>query len=498
VRPSPGRIDAFAYAADNQAPLYRTIMRAFMESKDRLVFQLRLPDVVEAVRLSGTRENPDPEQVDAALVRLCEWGHLQTRLDVRDVRTVEDFFAQSHSFQLTTQGEAAENALAFFDLPSAHESELQFSSLSDIRRLLEELRKLASEAELDEARLHCNMLLLQARFQALSSTAQALIGRLGAEASSQAAAGQLLIECGERFIGELVLAADVIGKAVQDIEAAGFERLIDAVARRSVHDSSKMKSHWDRFRRWFISTAGRPSNAEMVRARARELITAGLNAIARANDRRVHRIDRASDFRVLARWFAQAESDAAAHRLWRSMFGLCSTRHLIVNDRTLDDHEICDVQANASWLDAPPLRISRRFRRYGNGIQTGMLSRIVDRTADKEKLAATAHEEALRILKAQSRFGTGQRIRLSELEHLETGEFDMLLDLLGEATSARVFSNESVEVLSADGSLSIRLEPTDDGREAMILTSDGVFSGPDQWIRIDPATAGRNVEMRRC
>jgi uncharacterized protein (TIGR02677 family) len=475
-------------------------MRAFVQSKDRFVFRLRLPDVVEAIRLSGISEIPDPEQTDAALTRLCEWGHLQKHLDVRDVLTVEDFFAQ-HAFRLTAQGEAAERALALFDTASdvthVRENELHATALSDIRRLLEELLLLSRQADPDETQVHCNMLLLQARFQTVTATAPALIERLESEVRSQSDDGQQLLQYGERFVAELVLTVDTIGKAVHDLEPSSFERLIRAVARRSVHDSIEIKSQWDCFRRWFISDPDRPSHAELVRERARPLITAGLNAIARANDRRIHRIDRASDFRVLARWFAQAESDADAHRLWRSAFGLCSARHLIVNDRTLDDHETRDVPANTSWLDAPPLRISKRFRHDVNSPQTGMLSRIIDRTADKEKLAAATHEEALRLLRAQNRFGTGRRIRLSELEQLETGEFDMLLDLLGEAVSARVFPNEAVETLSPDGSVSVRLEPTDDGRNATILTSDGIFSGPDQWIQIHPIST-ETVEMPQC
>ena len=500
----PGRIEAFAYVTGYQAPLYRAIMREFTQSKDRFVFELRLPDVVEAIRLSGIYEIPDPEQTDAALTRLCEWGHLQKHLDVQDVLTVEDFLAQHYAFRLTAQGEAAERALALFDTAShaAHvrENELHATALTDIRRLFEELLQLSSQADPDATQVHCSMLLLQARFQTLTANAQALIERLESEVRSQSADGQQLLQDAERFVAELVLTVETIGKAVHDLEPSSFERLIRAVARRSVHDSIKMKSHWDSFRRWFISDPDRPSHAELVRERARPLITAGLNAIARANDRRIHRIDRASDFRVLARWFARAESDADAHRLWRSTFGLCSARHLIVNDRTLDDHETRDVPADTSWLDAPPLRISKRFRHYSNSPQTGMLSRIIDRTADKEKLAAATHEEALRLLRARHlvvSFGTGRRIRLSELEQLETGEFDMLLDLLGEAVSARVFPNEAVETLSPDGSLSIRLEPTDDGRNATILTSDGAFSGPDQWIQIQPIST-ETVEIRQC
>jgi uncharacterized protein (TIGR02677 family) len=498
--PGVRRIEAFAYITGDQAPLYRAIMHAFVESKDRFVFQLRLPDVLAAITSSGRGDTLDPEQINAALTRLCEWGHLQKHTDVRDAATVEDFLTQHHAFRLTVQGEAAEKALASFDTvcdtAQGAENELHATALPDIRRLLEELLELSSRTEPDPTHVHCNILLLQTRFETVTATAQDLIGRLETGALSQTADTQRLLQFGERFVSELVLTADAAGKAIHDIGPSGFERLIQLVARRSIHDSRAMKSQWERFGRWFISEPARPSHAELLRERVRPLITAGLNAIARANDRRIHRIDRASDFRVLARWFAQAESDAHAHRLWRLAFGLGSARHLIVNDRTLDDHETHDVPANTSWLDAPPLRISKRFRHYSNSPQTGMLSRIVDRTAEKEKLAAATHEEALRLLRAQNRFGTGHRIRLSELEQLEAGEFDMFLDLLGEAVSARIAPDEVVEILSPDGSLSVRLEPTDDGRNAMIVTHDGTFSGPDQWIQIDPISA-ETVEMHQ-
>jgi len=52
-----------------------------------------------------------------------------------------------------------------------------------------------------------------------------------------------------------------------------------------------------------------------------------------------------------------------------------------------------------------------------------------------------------------------------------------------------VFSTEAVEILSGDGCLRVKLEPTDDGREAMILTTEGTFSGPDYWISIEQISA---------
>src|SRR5689334_16474282 len=141
-------------------------MRAFVESKDRFVFQLRLPDVHAAISSAGLGETPDPEKINAALARLCEWGHLQKHTDVRDAVTVEDFLTQHHAFRLTAQGEAAEKALAVIDAAcdtaQAPENEFHTAGFSDIRRLLQELLELSSHAEPDPTPVHCNILLLQA------------------------------------------------------------------------------------------------------------------------------------------------------------------------------------------------------------------------------------------------------------------------------------------------------------------------------------------------
>ena len=110
------------------------------------------------------------------------------------------------------------------------------------------------------------------------------------------------------------------------------------------------------------------------------------------------------------------------------------------------------------------------------------MSRIIDRRAEKEKLAASSRVEAEHLLNAQSRFCDNGRTRLSEIPYLQTNELDLLLDLLGEAMSARVDSAEPVEILFADGCLRIKLEPVGENRKATIRTSEGTLCGPDYWI----------------
>ena len=503
----PGRIKPFAYVTAEKAVLYRAIMRAFMESKERFVLHLRSQEILNEVGSRGIGELPGESEIESALSQLCEWGNLEAHPDTTDVTTVEDFYKQRFLFRITAQGEAAERALDLFESTSDCKGELQTGALSDIRKLLQDLYQIARDAEPDSGRIHRNLLTLRARFDDLNARAQLFMGGLHRRVDLKNSHSEQFIldrqrRIGyiERFIGELVIATDDIALTISDLEAAGIEKLLQAAAHRIVADAVEEPSEgldrarfqwhsfWERLRNWFVSRPGRPSNAEILRGRARAAIPALLRAITTVNDQKIGRIDRSNDLRVLARWFVEVHSEADAHRLWRAVFGLCPARHLIINDATLDQHESLGVPPDTSWLDAPPLRISLRLRTYGSYARTGRLSRIIDRTAEKEKLAAATHEEALRILKAQGRFATGSRMRLSELEQLDSDEFDLFLELLGEAVSARVLSAEAADVLSSDGSLRVKLEPTGDGRTAVIHIPEGVFSGPDHWISIERNT----------
>jgi uncharacterized protein (TIGR02677 family) len=490
-------ISVFEYVQAEKAPLYRAIMCVFVASKQRFVVHLRQRDVING--MAGISELPDHSEIESALAQLCEWGNLQTRPDTSNVCTVEDFYNPRHIFHMTSQGEAAEAALAIYNSNCERRHPLQYSGLADIRLVIQELKQLSPQAERNAGPIHRHMLLLFALVEDLSATAQTFIdkleGRLDGRTDVQPSDVRRLIEYCRRFIGDLELEADTIAELVRDIESAGLERLILVVVRRSIDERKdatpktvaeylgEWRLRWERLRSWFISLPNLQSHSVRLRERVRASLPALLRMSGGISVQGVPRIDRIADFRILARWFAEAGTDAEAHALWRAAFGLCPARHLTINDATLGEREAQDVPANTSWLDAPPLRI--RPEDYRGSARTNGLSRIVDRSAEKEKLAVATHDEAMRLLTAQQRFGTGNRIRLSELEHLEIDEFELFLDLLGEAVSARVSAADPVEILSGDGCLKVRLEPTGDHRQALISTGDGMFSGPDQWISIE-------------
>jgi hypothetical protein len=93
-------------------------------------------------------------------------------------------------------------------------------------------------------------------------------------------------------------------------------------------------------------------------------------------------------------------------------------------------------------------------------------------------------EEAAQIEAARRRLATGRRLRLSELGRLGRTEFDLLLDLIGEALAAQVREAEVVEVVSSDGSLIIRLEAPPSGERTTIETEGGRLAAPDFSVTI--------------
>lgn len=485
-------ISVFEYIHSEKAPLYRAIMSVFVESKKRFVVQLRLQDIIKG--MNAIAELPEHQEIESALALLCEWGNLQTRPDTSGVCTVEDFYNPRQIFQITRQGEAFENAMSFYDANSERDRPVQDGGMADIRFVAQELKQLSQQLERNAAQIHRHLVLLFALFEDLLAAAHTLIHKLDDRTDLHPSHVRGLVDCCRRFLGELELEAIAIGEQIREIERCGLDRLILAVVRRHIDQRKdaapgtiaeacgEWRLRWERFRSWFISLPNHQSGSALLRERLRSSLPALLRMSAGVHVEGTERMDRVRDFRILARWFAQASSDAEAHVLWRAAFGLCSARHLTINDATLNEREALDIPANTSWMNAPPLRVAAGDYRASH---TEGLSRIIDRSAEKERLAAALQEDAQQLLNAQHSFGNGNRIRLSDLEHLAAGEFELILDLLGDAAAARVFDGDTVEILSSDGCLRVRLEPTGDDRQARIYTGDGVFSGPDQWIRIE-------------
>jgi len=500
---SQGEPQPFAHLSVPNASLYRNLLRTFARAKERFIVHLRPEDV--AAELSTVAD----EQLTQALDKLVEWGNLRADVDTSRVTTVEDFHRKRSLYQLTGPGQAAEQAIAFYEEAIGRRGQLQSVALADIVGLLRSLRLLAADPEPDPAKVHLLLLSVAERFSSLADNAQAFMSALrraidfsDGDVDGFLAYKERLIDYINRFIADLANSGAQVAVLLGELEAAGHERLLELAARREAADAvpegpdaaeslalaatqalDGWRNRWRGLDDWFTSRdASHPSQARLLRQAAVTAIKQLIDAVGLLNERRSGRSDRSADFRALARWFAEAPDDDAAHRLWRAAFGLCPARHLSVTTETAAVWD--GLSPGIAWRDAPPIRISPQLRKTGSYERRGKPNQVRDRSGERELLRRRAEREAAETAAARRRLHTTGPTLLSDLDVLDPLAFRLFLGLLGDALAIRKPGEAEVKTVTSDGTLEVRLSLVPDGGTVTIRTVDGLLTGPEHIIEI--------------
>jgi uncharacterized protein (TIGR02677 family) len=493
----------FTHIGVRNAEQYRRLLRVFARAKERFIVHLRPEDVAAELGVDAD------DHLTEALEQLVQWGNLRADVDTSRVTTVEDFHRKRSLYQLTTEGQAAEQAIAFYEEAIGRRGQLQSVALADIAGQLQALLALARESDPDPAKIHLLLLSVAERFSSLADNAQAFMSALrraidfsDGDVDGFLAYKERLIDYINRFIADLANSGAQIAVLLTDLETAGHERLLAVAARREAADAAPegadaakamaraqeqavdaWGNRWRGLHDWFASRdAGHPSQARLLRQAAVTAIKQLVDTVGLLNERRSGRSDRSADFAALARWFAEAPDDAAAHRLWRAAFGLSPARHLSVTGDTADEWE--NVPAGTPWGEAPPIRISPQLRKTGTYERRGKPSQVKDRSAARELLRHQAEQEAAQTAEARRRLRTSGPTLLSNLDVLDPRAFRLFIRLLGDALAARAPGDIEVKTVTNDGSLEVRLRLVAGAGTATIKTEDGVLTGPEHIIEI--------------
>jgi hypothetical protein len=244
-------------------------MLAFVAAKRRFVVHLRNDDVLD--ELSDGPALADARSVADALAQLVEWGNLRADPDTSRATSVEDFHRARFLYQLTHAGEAAERSLAVFDEQLGRHGALQAVALEDIATGLRALHELTRDPRSGRRTDRTAAARSVRRCADLADNAQAFMGSLQRtihlyELNAEAfrAHKDRLIEYLERFI------RDLTGTRRRDRGAARPAR----------------PERWLGLQQWFISTPEHPSQAKLLRARARKAIPDLLAVVVMLNERR--------------------------------------------------------------------------------------------------------------------------------------------------------------------------------------------------------------------
>ncbi|MBX9829299.1 MAG: TIGR02677 family protein [Xanthobacteraceae bacterium] len=488
--------DLFRHVTADNAVLYRCVLDVCAAAERQLLLYVRPSEILTQAQWPG--EPPTAAELDVILDKLTEWRNLDCQADNSRVTSLGGFYRRRSLYRLSKGGVSVEMALSAFAREMQRRGELQTVALEDIGKGLGTLIQLARSNDPDVAKIYETLNSLMTVFNNMAETARAFMAGLlrgvdlqDGDVDAVLNYKQRLIDYIRQFVGDLVSRTGAIS---QDIDALQLstDTMFKSVARRQARNAppgeeeqayeaelTALHDRWRGLRMWFIGGAnGERSQSEQLRARARDAIPQMLRAIAAINERRSGRSDRSADFKVLAHWFLDCETEDDAHRLSRAAFGLNPARHYSENTA---DGEVVGV---VSWEDAPSIVVPLRLRETGYSMPRGRMPRVHDRSASREKLKARVGEEHAQIEAARLKFATGQSMLLSELWLLNRHEFRFLLTILGEAIAANKSSDGSFEIQSTDGMHLIRLEPFEPDTEAAIETEEGTLRGRDHRITI--------------
>ena len=492
----------FSHLSSPKVDDYRRVLEAFAKARSEFIIHMR------PFEISRATEFPE-EELDAILEQLVEWGNLDHSRDHIDAASIQEFYRVKWLYQLSTRGEAGERALDVFEDSLTQKGELQTAALREIIEYLESIFRLLKTDDVDFAKLLQQFDNLNNRFEQFTVQAQRFMQFLqgtielhGLTLEDFLDYKDRLIDYLQRFVGELITSTNEIEQKITALERAHVRTFFGGIARQSQADAldpddaemlaaeqQRREGRWDGLRRWFLGHADGHSQAETLRARAREAIPALLVALQSFHDQRETGSDRRRDWRQLAHWFADMPDDAMAHRLWRVAFALAPARHLRLNDETQNQRDQSSDGPRTSWLDAEPMWLEPQLRKSGRAARIGTTPKIVDLSKERYLLRRQAEEENAQIERAHALLIRDEPVCLSDFEELEPGAFELLLDLLGEALSSHIDKETTIEATSIDGSLIIELRPLpDSNRTARLRTSHGILTGPDFRVSIRRAS----------
>lgn len=494
------QFSVFSHTTSRNSDQYRTIMQIFMDAKARFVLHLRSDTILQGLN-QHLDQALDRNALEILLKQLCEWGNLRAYQDTTEVATVKEFMRKRLLYQITAEGEAAESALSVFREQLETPGQLQGNALEDIRDILERLVDLVATTD-HQQRTPALLNNLIHRFKELTDQAQRFMSALrrhidlyDEETRVFIAYKQLLIEYLQRFIQKLAIATTPIAKALETL-TPHIDAMLEKVVAWQLQDAfetsenqrqtllSQWHVRWRGLGSWFIAGPDGPAQAQELRQRALQAIPELLNVVRTFNERNSHRGDRIADLRTLARWFMECDDHAQANRLWRAAFGLHSARHLRVSHESLQQFEDAEIGPQTSWLDAPPLEVAPRLRKYGTTRKRGRAPALPDYGNQKATLAAHAKRQAMQIAAARRQLANADACMLSELQYLNPVEFDLFFELLGNALAHKVLPQQETRAQSADGSLEIQLKPATDDAFVPIYTTQGTLYVPQHQITI--------------
>jgi uncharacterized protein (TIGR02677 family) len=492
--------DMFRFTTTERAELHTATLYAFGEANERLETVLTFDDVHARLRSVGWFDPVTDEELTATLSRLKQWGLVDVvQNHAAQYTTAEDYERKNLHYLLTKRGEAAYEGVQHALTVLTSSGALQTAVLDAIADRLNELYALHGKSTSSNRRVYTTLMELEGHLDTLrtntkqfNSELQRLLREDQPDLSTFQDVKRATVAYLQEFVSNLDQRRQTIREAVGRVEELGLGALHDRALLGAelpllTNDDPApawlhhRQAKWDGLRLWFRPADGSPPRVNELQDIARRAIISLLRVLDRISESRRRSSNAAADFRALARWFAQSETEDDAHRLFNAAFGLWPARHahLVHVDGEL-------IPNGDSWAEAPPVPVSPQLRRTGKQEHIGSTGKVRDVAELRRARQTQARQERVELELAWRQLATPGPVRLSSLGELDHDTFHRLLDLVGRALGTRPDETGTRSTSTSDGRVEISLRNARGW--ATVRTPHGVFSGPDFVIDVHTIT----------
>jgi uncharacterized protein (TIGR02677 family) len=505
------QVDALRYVTAPNAPTYRAVMEVCCEALAHYRIELSPSQILHALREGGyVVEVEDADELEVqVLAQLERWGNIAHTADPQGVDRLEDFYRRRLVYHVTDVGEAAHAAVREVEAAIGQSGSLQTNMLVKLGECLPRLVEAGVEADAEQLLrlLHD----VHTAFGTLTHEANRFmvdLGRLVGEERGQAsperfaAFKRAVLAYISRFVQELRSRSEQIAEDILRVTNAGIDAMIETASRSAdlpdFAEDGAARSRWAERQRerwmgvttWFVGDGDSPATVDRLAGFAVGAVLSLTRTLARLNDRRGRPVDRTSDFLKLAQWFEASGTDAAAHALWHTAFGLHVARHFHLAE---EDAELGSTRS--SWWEGEPVEVPARLRTHGREGAPGRLPRAADHSRARRWLAQRARRERAQVEAATARFA-GRTLRLSDVDTLDASEFDLLLVLLDAALTTPADEHGVRRTRTADGRVEVALHPAQGSAICTLDTPAGRLRAPDMTIAVTEVS-GRPLRAAR-
>ena len=481
----------FSYLTVEKNDLYRAIVQIFAAAKSEFKLHLR-PDQIRQ-SLIDQDSRIEVTEVENALQALEGWGNLQSYQDNSDVSSLADYYRKRLLYQMTAAGEAAHASTLTFAQRIQQQAKLDARALDRIAESAGQLQRLAEQIRTNSVAIDSVVVLTTVRSicqdaDELTSRAQSFFRWLHEQTESKQADlesflsyKERLIEYLQEFVSQLIAQGAVIANRLKPISMAEMIQLAQLSAEEEVGEPRAGEEHqhaiqlekktrqWQQrlsgLRSWFSRSGGRSAQLEQLRAAARAAIPRLLQLASQMNERQSGRSDRVADLRALAVKFLACRDDSEAHRLYRASFALSSSRHLKVDQSTIEHRDQNPESNSTRWSDAEPIEFSPQLRTHGRQPAAASNRRVVNRTQQRAEAKRRISLTSGRNNSARETLVSLGQTRLSSVGELDTDTFRLLIELVELAVSKpnnnNVAQNKNNFAISRDGTLQIETRPVE-------------------------------------